>query len=303
MFQKNWGIEKIYAIWGVSQFFVEIFLSHSGEKLWGHPFNVSENLRSRKSLCIIGGITIFRRKIFVSQCRKLLWASLQCFRKIELSKNFMHKRGYHVFPSKFFGLTVPKILWASLQCFRNFEVLKKFMHNRGYHSFLSKFFCLTVPKNFMGIPSIFQKFRGIEKFHALMGYHNFPSKKFCLTVPKNFVRESYCFWENFWFQKVFLDEKARITFLLLKILVSQCRKISRASPQCFRKIGVLKKSMLTRGYHVFSSKHFFVPQCRKISGASLQSFKKFGVSKSFMHLWGITFFRRKFFVSQFRKIS
>ena len=113
---------------GVSCFSVENFWSHSAEKFRGHLFNVSENLGYRKILCIIGGITFFRRKFFVSQCRKISWASLQSFRKFGVSKNFMHNRGYHVFPSKIF--------------------------------------CLTVPKNFVGIPSIFQKIWGIEKFYA-----------------------------------------------------------------------------------------------------------------------------------------
>ena len=104
---------------GVSRFSVEKFWSHSAEKFRGHPFNASENLGYRKILCIIGGITIFRRKFFVSQCRKISWTSLQCFRKFGVSKNFMH--------------------------------------NRGYHNFPSKIFCLTVPKNFVDIPSMFQK--------------------------------------------------------------------------------------------------------------------------------------------------
>ena len=86
---------------GVSRFSVENFWPHSAEKLRGHPFNVSENLGYRKILCIIGGITSFRRKFFVSQCRKNSWASLQCFRKFGVPKN-MHNRGYHKFPSKLF---------------------------------------------------------------------------------------------------------------------------------------------------------------------------------------------------------
>ena len=94
----------------------------------GHPFDVPETLGYRKNLCIIGGITSFRRNFFVSQCRKTSWASLQCFRKVGVSRNFMHTRGYHVFPSKIFGL--------------------------------------TVPKNFVGIPSMSQKIWGIEKFYA-----------------------------------------------------------------------------------------------------------------------------------------
>ena len=39
----------------------------SAEKFRGHPFNVSEKLGYRKILCIIGGITFFQRKFFVSQ--------------------------------------------------------------------------------------------------------------------------------------------------------------------------------------------------------------------------------------------
>ena len=106
----------------------KFFLSHSAENIRGHPFDVSENLEYRKKLCIIGGITSFRRKFFVSQCRKISWASLQCFRKFGVSKNFMQTRGYHVFPSKSF--------------------------------------CLTVPKIFGGVPSMFQKIWGIKKFYA-----------------------------------------------------------------------------------------------------------------------------------------
>ena len=111
------------------RFSVEISLSHSAENfrrgilLFLRNFLVSKSFMHEK-----GGITFFRRKFFVSQCRKLLWASLQCLRKLGVSKNFMHNRGYHKFPSKIF--------------------------------------CLTVPKNFVGIPSIFQKIWGIEKFYA-----------------------------------------------------------------------------------------------------------------------------------------
>ena len=75
-----------------------------------------------------GYVTVFCRFLFVSQCRKISWAYLQCFRKVGLSKNFMLNRGYHKFPSKNF--------------------------------------CLTLPKNFVGTPPMFQKIWGIEKFYA-----------------------------------------------------------------------------------------------------------------------------------------
>ena len=133
------------------------------EKFRGHTFNVPENLGYRKILCIIGGITIFRRKFFVSQCRKISWASFQCFRKFGVSKNFKHNRGYHNFPSKIFCLTVQKNFVGILSMFQKFEVSKNFMHNRGYHNFPSKIFCLTVPKNFVKEPFSVSLISGIEK--------------------------------------------------------------------------------------------------------------------------------------------
>ena len=129
LFSGNFLVSKknLWIREGISRFSVEIFMSHSAENFRGHPFNVSENLGYRKNLCILGGITIFRRKFFVSQCRKISWASLQCFRKFGVSKKIMHNRGWHNFPSKSFGL--------------------------------------TVPKNFVGIPTVFEKIFGFKKFY------------------------------------------------------------------------------------------------------------------------------------------
>ena len=122
------GVSKFFVhLWGIT-IFRRKFLTHSAENFCGHPFNVSEKLGFRKILCNVGGYTISCRTFFVSQCRKNLRASLQCFRKFEVSKNFMHNRGCHIFPSKNF--------------------------------------CLTVPKTFVGIPSMFQKIWGIQKFYA-----------------------------------------------------------------------------------------------------------------------------------------
>ena len=70
LFQKCSGIEKFLDNRGIT-ILSKFFLSHSAKKFRGEPFNASENLGYRKILCIIGeGITIFRRKLFVSQCRK-----------------------------------------------------------------------------------------------------------------------------------------------------------------------------------------------------------------------------------------
>ena len=173
------------------------------------------------------------------------------FQKIWGIEKFLHNRGYHNFPSKIFVSQGRKILWASLQCFRKFGISKNFMHNRGYHNFSSKSFCLTVPKNFVMIPSMFQKNWGIEKFLHNRGYHNFPSKIFVSQGP-TFCGHPFNVSENLGFRKI-LCIIGGITIFRRKVFVSQCRKISWWSLQCFRKIGVSKNFMHNRGYHNFLS--------------------------------------------------
>ena len=97
----------------VSIFSVENFLSHSAENFCRGILYCCSNFGYRKSLDKKGGsINIFRRKFFVSQCRKYSQVnpSVLCFRKFPVVKKFTDKRGeYQDFPSKFFCLTVPKI--------------------------------------------------------------------------------------------------------------------------------------------------------------------------------------------------
>ena len=213
---------------GVSRVSFENFWSHSAEKFRGHPFNVSENLGYRKILCIIGGITFFRPKILVSQGRKVSWASLQCFRKIGVSKNFMLNRGYHNFPSKFLVSQGRKVSWASLQCFRKIGVSKNFMLNRGYHNFPSKFFLSHSAEKFRkGILLFLRKFLVPKSFmDEKGGITIFRRKFFCPTVPKNFVKEPLSIslisgikkcWG--WIVKIFGTTEIRTPNLLLENVV------------------------------------------------------------------------------------
>ena len=112
------------------------------------------------------GITFFRWKFFVSQCRKISRASVQCFRKLGVSKNLCLIGGITFFPQKFFVSQCRKNSWASLQCLRKMGVSKLFMHTRRYHVSPSKVFGLTVPKIYVCFPSMCQKIWGIEKFYA-----------------------------------------------------------------------------------------------------------------------------------------
>ena len=91
--------------------FVEFFLSHRTEtkSFVKEPYCFPEIFWYRKKIMDRRGfITIFSRNFHVSQCQKISWASLQCFRKFGVSKKLMHNRGFHNFSSKIFCLTVPK---------------------------------------------------------------------------------------------------------------------------------------------------------------------------------------------------
>ena len=90
--------------------------SHRTEKTSPGNHSVFQKISGREKYFMDkrGGITFLRRKVFVSQCRKTSWASLQCFRKFGVSKNFMHNRGYHNFPSKIFCLSAEKLRKGTL---------------------------------------------------------------------------------------------------------------------------------------------------------------------------------------------
>ena len=93
-FRKLPLAKKIKDKRGVSRLSVAKFLSYSAEKI------VGENLcavfqkvpGSDKTLWITrGGIKIFRRKVFVSLCRKVLQGNpfVLCFRKLPVAKKIM----------------------------------------------------------------------------------------------------------------------------------------------------------------------------------------------------------------------
>ena len=56
----------------------------------------------------VGGITIFRQKVFVSLYQNISLENTLVFQKIFLSKIFMHRRGGHHGFAEIFCLTGPK---------------------------------------------------------------------------------------------------------------------------------------------------------------------------------------------------
>ena len=121
------------------------------------------------------GITIFRRKKFVPQGRKLWHGKpfVLCFRKLPVANKITEKRGRGI---KFFRRksSVPQCRKLSqgnpiVLCFRKLPAAKKIMDNKGgYHDFPSKKNCLRVPKSFVGenFCAVFQKISGGEKLYG-----------------------------------------------------------------------------------------------------------------------------------------
>ena len=82
---------------GYHDFLSRLFCLTVPKNFVGEPFCVSKNFWCRKKLWIRrweeeeGSITIFCRKIFVSQCRKLSYGNLSvlCFRNFPVAKKFI----------------------------------------------------------------------------------------------------------------------------------------------------------------------------------------------------------------------
>ena len=225
-----------------------------------------------------GGITFFRRKFLVSQCRKNSWASLQCFRKFGVSKNFMHNRGYHNFPSKIFCLTVPKnshcveiFHWRTLWCFRKILLSKIFLHRRG----------------------------GASRFCRKILFHR--------TETKSFVKELFCFPEIFWYQKKFKDKRVRggLSLFSVEIFMSHSAENFREGILLFLRKFLISKTFMDEkaGFHVFPSKNFGLTVPKNFIGepfcvSLISDIERFYASESY-----VTILSRNFFVSQCGKIS
>ena len=95
----------------------------------------------------------FSFKIFVSRYRKILLGNNSVYQKISsIEKVFCMKGDITILCRKFFCLTVPENFVGDPLCFKKILVSKIFMHMRGFIIVLSKIFCLTGPKNFVRGP-------------------------------------------------------------------------------------------------------------------------------------------------------
>ena len=225
-----------------------------------------------------GCITFLRRKLSVTQYLKISLGNTSVYQKISDVETFYASERetervgeYHVSPSKIFCLSVP-IKFVGEHFCASKDFWYRFFESKEVEAsrFCRKFFYLTGPKKLRQGTNLFQKSSGREKNFWLGGgggYHDFPSKSFCLTVPKNFVGEHFGVSGHFGYRKILsIREGGCITFPVENFLSHSIKKSRWGT---FRWVG------------------------------------KFRVSKNFMHQRGrgITFLRRKVFVTQYGKVS
>ena len=215
----------------------------------GEHFGVSENFGYRKILCIRdgGSIIFLRRKLCVTQYRKISLANTSVYQKISDIETFYaseRERGDYVSPPKTFCHTVPKNLVGE-----HFGASGDF----GYRKIL----CI-------------RERRGITFLRR---------KLFCHTVAKNFVGEYFGVSGNIGYRKILcIREGGHITFLGRKLSVTQYLKISLGNTSVYRKFWVSKiYCMRERGDYVSPPKTF----CHTVPKSFVG--EHFGVSESFVY--------------------
>ena len=175
-------------------------------------------------------IKIFRRRNFVSRCRKFSLGILLLLEYFWVPEKF-GKQGGGV--SRF---SFEKILSHSTENFRrvilpcciNFGYRKGLGKKGGVSRYSVEIFCFTVPNNFVGEPFSISLISGIEKFSTSEGYvtiFDFLSKVYCLTVPKKIAGDFF----SAVFQKISGSEKimdkrggGSIKIFRRKFFASQC---------------------------------------------------------------------------------
>ena len=268
VFQRKFLSEIFIHRSGASRFCRIFFVSQDrNEKLCdGNPF-FPESFWYRKILWIRGGISRFQSKFLCLTVPKNFVRESFCF-----SENFWFrkvlwmKRGdITISVENFWSHIAGKILWASLQCFRKFGVSKNFMNNRGITFFRRNFFVAQYRKISLGKFSVYRKLSGIEKFYASEegGVSRFSVENFCHTVPKSFF----------------------------------------GTVRCFRKFRVSRNFMHKKGISLNSVEKFLSHRTENFRGYPFNVSEILGYRKILCIIGGITFFRRKFFVSQYRKFS
>ena len=141
------------------------------------------------------------------------------------------KGGYHNFPLNFLSQSAQDFCGGTLHCFRKIWVSKQFMHKRArvVSRFSAEKFYVRVRKHLVEDPSVFQNVSNIEKKLKIKkkgGYHDFSSKHFCLT-DKKLLKNSFTISLISAIERFYAWEgKKVLQFSIEKSFVSHYRNVS-----------------------------------------------------------------------------
>ena len=130
---------------GASWFCRKLFVSRNRKTSYGVPSEF-QNISSMEENLWIRGVSQVSVEKFLSHCTKIFhWRTLRCFRKILLSKIFMHKRGASRFCRNFLShSTKTKSFVKEPFCFPEYLwYRKKFMDKRGHITIFSRNFYVS----------------------------------------------------------------------------------------------------------------------------------------------------------------
>ena len=169
--------------------------------------------------------------------------TLQCFKKIPLSKHFfivktggVGGREYHVLQTKVFCLAAPTNIVVETLCVSKTFGYRKSLWIRGGGANLvlfSKYFVSHCPNLSQGIQS--RKLRVSKNFTHEKGISLFSLVYVLSDSAEIFCRELFCVSENFKYRKFYAWERGCIMVFRWKFIVSQCRKVSWRKPSVFQK--------------------------------------------------------------------
>ena len=224
---------------GVSRFSIENILSHSAEKFRRGGFFSVSLISGIEKVWIRGGgeYQDFPSKIFSHSAEKLRRGTVECFTNFGYRKT-LGKRGGGVsrFSLEDFVSLLRNISLENTLVVQKKFLSKIFLHRREGITVLSEFF-VSQDRNeklCKGTLLVSGNFLVTKKIYGYEGaYHDFKSK-FLSHNAENFRKESLLFFRKFLVSKSFMDEKG-VSCFSVENFWSQCRKISWASLQCFRK--------------------------------------------------------------------
>ena len=151
-----------------------------------------------------------------------------------------------------------------------------------------------MPKIFVGESFTVAIISGIGKVWIRGGNHDFPSVlSHCIEIFH--WRTLWCF-RKILSSKIFMHRRGASRFCRNFLSHRTETKSFVKEPFCFPEIFWYRKKFMDKRGHITSFRRkFLVSQCRKISWASLKCFRKFRVSKNFMHTRGYHVFPSKSF--------